>query len=99
MRYTIEKKKEIVTTKPEGMDVRAYCKQMGISYSSYYKWYKELYTSDSVVESVSFIDVTNLINETDNNVIDLELSDITIHVSPNYNESHLLRLINTIKKL
>ena len=94
-----EQKKEIINTKPEGMEVRTYCKQIGISYSSYYKWYKEFNGTNNEIKSTSFIDVTKLINEVSNDVIDLELSDITIHVSTDYNESHLLRLINTIKKL
>ena len=99
MRYTLEKKKEIISTKPESLDVRAYCKKIGIAYSTYYKWYKEINNIDTSNESTSFIDVTKLINEVSNDVIDIELSDITIHVKYDYCESHLLKLIRTLKRL
>lgn len=91
MIYTLEKKKEIISTKPKSLDVRAYCKNIGVAYSTYYKWYKEINNIDTSKESTSFIDVTKLINEVSNDVIDIELSDITIHVKYDYFESHYLK--------
>lgn len=99
MRYTLEEKKEIISTKPENLDVRVYCKKIGIAYSTYYKWYKEINDIETSKESTSFVDVTNLINEVSDDVIDIELSDITIHVKNDYSESHLLKLIRTLKRL
>lgn len=97
MKYSVEKRKEIITSKPEDLDVRTYCKKIGIAYSTYYKWYNEFNTLDED-KSSSFIDITKLVVE-GNTTIDLEISNITIHIKSDYSESHLIRLINTLKKL
>ena len=36
------RKKEIINSKPKDVNVRAYCENIGVSYSSYYKWIKEI---------------------------------------------------------
>lgn len=94
MKYTLEQKKEVISSKPDNVDVKTYCDNIGIAYSSYYKWRNEIALSDKV-----FVDVTNVINEENNNFIDLEISNTIIHVSNDYDESHLLKILNTLKKI
>ena len=98
MMYSLEKKKEIINSKPKNVNVRAYCENIGVSYSSYYKWIKEI-TSYCNANEKAFVDVTDIINEANDTTIDLEVSNITIHVSNCYDENHLLKIINTLKKL
>ena len=97
MLYTLEKKKEIINSKPKDVNVRAYCENIGVSYSSYYKWRNEILSYCNNEEKV-FLDVTNIINEVDN-IIDLEISNVIVHVSNCYDENHLLKIINTLRKL
>ncbi len=42
MKYTLERKKEIIVSKPNNIYVRTYCNNIDIAYSSYYKWIKEI---------------------------------------------------------
>ena len=42
MKYTLEKKKEIINAKPSNQDVTSYCNDIGISKASYYKWLREI---------------------------------------------------------
>ena len=55
MYYSLDKRKEIVEGKPDDIDVRNYCKEIGIAYSTYYKWYNDL---NSPSKDASFVDVT-----------------------------------------
>ena len=96
MRYSAEERKEIVLAKPGNVDVRTYCETVGIAYPTYYKWKKEFNTVET---DVNIIDVTTLLSKDETNTIDLEISDITIHVNSDYNEAHLLSIIKSIKKL
>lgn len=96
MYYSLDKRKEIVEGKPDDIDVRNYCKEIGIAYSTYYKWYKDL---NSPSKDASFVDVTKLVNECNSSSIKLEISDIIIHINNNYDENHLLNVIRTLKKL
>lgn len=97
MYYSLEKRIEIVEAKPVDMDVRTYCKNVGIAYSTYYKWYKDL---NDKSKDTTFVDVTELVSECENiSTIKLEISNISIHVNTNYNENHLLNVIRTLKKL
>ena len=98
MMYSLEKKKEIINSKPKDVNVRAYCENICVSYSSYYKWIKEITSYYNANEKV-FVDVTDIINEANDTTIDLEVSNITIHVSNCYDENHLLKIINTLRKL
>lgn len=96
MCYSLEKRKEIITGRPANMDIRTYCNNVGISYSTYYKWYKDL--SDKS-KDITLVDVTELVNDCDASSIKLEISNISIHINTNYNENHLLNVIRTLKKL
>ncbi len=46
-----------------------------------------------------FVDVNDMVNEISSTTIDLEVSNIVIHVSNYYDENHLLKILNTLKKL
>ncbi len=96
MRYTLEERKEIISAKPSNVNVETYCKTVGIAYPTYYKWKKEL---NAVETDLNIVDVTSLLSKNETNTIDLEISDITIHVNSDYNEAHLLSIIKSIKKL
>lgn len=96
MKYTIEKKKEFIESKPCDKDVREYCKEIGISYSSYYKWLKELNYNDNTTANNNFVEITPTINSS---IIDIEINGVIIHVNSNYDSISLLKLINTLKLL
>lgn len=46
-----------------------------------------------------FVDVTDMVTEIPSTTIDLEVSNIIIHVSNYYDENHLLNILNTLRKL
>lgn len=41
MKYTLEKKRELIDARLANQDVSSYCNDIGISKASYYKWLKE----------------------------------------------------------
>lgn len=41
MKYTLEKKRELIDARLSNQDVSSYCNDIGISKASYYKWLKE----------------------------------------------------------
>ena len=41
MKYTLEKKRELIDAKPANQDISSYCNDIGISKASYYKWLEE----------------------------------------------------------
>lgn len=98
MRYTLERKREIIASKPNNVDVRTYCDSIDIAYSSYYKWIREI-NQDFSENKKMFVDVNDMVNEISSTTIDLEVSNIVIHVSNYYDENHLLKILNTLKKL
>jgi len=96
MHYPLEKRNELIEAKPADMNVRTYCGTIGISYATYYKWYKEYHSTHN---QSSFIDVTNLVSDSDPTSLDLEINNITIHVKNDYDENHLLCVLRSLKKL
>ena len=41
MKYTLEKKRELIDARPANQDISTYCNDIGISKASYYNWLKE----------------------------------------------------------
>ena len=41
MKYTLEKKRELIDARPANQGVSSYCNDIGISKASYYKWLKK----------------------------------------------------------
>ena len=78
MKYTLEKKKELINARPVNQDITSYCNDIGISKASYYKWMREINTD----VNPKFIEITP---STDTDVINIEVNSVIIHVEPNYN--------------
>lgn len=93
MKYTLEKKRELIDARPVDQDVTSYCNDIGISKASYYKWLKEI----SKAVNPKFIEITPSIVTAD--VINIEVNGVIIHVEPNYNSKLLINLIHSLKQL
>ena len=93
MKYTLEKKKEIINAKPSNQDVTSYCNEIGISKASYYKWLREI---DNNADPI-FVEITPAIKM--NSIINIEVNNVIIHIEPNYDSKLLLSVINTLKQL
>lgn len=93
MKYTLEKKKEIINAKPSNQDVTSYCNDIGISKASYYKWLREIDNN----ATAKFVEITPSYNLT--SIINIEVNGVVIHIESDYDKNLLLNLINTLKQL
>lgn len=96
MRYTKEFKDSVLTDYKNGIEskIEDYLITKGISKTTFYKWIKEI---DNDKPNL-FIDITQSINNCSSNLL-ISINDININIDNNYDESLLLKLLRTIKKL
>lgn len=93
MSYTIEEKLEFVNGyKTFNGSVEEYAALHNISKTSYYTWVKQF--------DKSFIELQpSLFDEQINKVITLSINDVNINVDKNYDETLLLNVIRSLKKI
>lgn len=93
MKYTLEKKKELINARPVNQDITSYCNDIGISKASYYKWMREIDNTNNP----KFVEITPPFNLA--SMINIEVGGVVIHVEPDYDANLLLNIINTLKQL
>lgn len=100
MKFNEEQKRNIINNYKGEQSVREYLKSLPISNSTFYKWAK-LYGNNQIVSKekrTNFIDATAILNESVA-YIELNVKDVLIKITDEYNEVLLLKVIKSINKL
>lgn len=91
MRYTTKEKQKIIKGYIEGENISKYCSSVNISESTFYKW-KKLFLEPTFIEIVDEKKIAS-------SSISINVNNAIITVDSNYDESLLIKVINSLQKL
>lgn len=98
-KYTDEQKIEIVNKYNEG-SLKAYAESVGISRTTFSKWRKKYNVAKT--SDIAIVDITDNVKNTrteTSSLISLCINGITINISDDYDESLLIKVLRSIKKI
>ena len=80
-----------------GMTVSAFCEEMEIHPTSFYAWRKRLGESSAEIQADDFVEVEIKAECKRESGIQLEMSDVRVHIDPGFDQQTLRQLMSVLR--